>query len=115
MLAALPYDLQHRILNFQEPKEIIALYESSKELIEEMIQHTNFIVECKEVLSDEEIEWFQTNNINVKLLEEHKIDEKGNQEWYQNGLLHRDNDLPAIIYEDGGQKWYKNGVNYTPI
>jgi hypothetical protein len=30
MLAALPYDLQHRILNFQEPKEIIALYESSE-------------------------------------------------------------------------------------
>lgn len=33
------------------------------------------------------------------------------REWYNNGLLHRDNDLPAVI--DRGKKvkmWYQNGV-----
>jgi hypothetical protein len=109
MLAMLPYDLQNRILQFQEPKEIIALYESSEELIEEMIKHTNFIVECKVVLSDEAIEWFQTKKIKVKLLEEYKIYEYGAKFWYKNGKLHRDNDLPAVIYQNGDLFWYKNG------
>lgn len=33
----------------------------------------------------------------------------GDQEWYQNDQLHRDNDLPAII-QNGDQLWYKHGV-----
>jgi antitoxin component YwqK of YwqJK toxin-antitoxin module len=111
MLALLPYDLLHNILKFQEPKEIIALYESLvlEDVIQEMIKHTNFIVECKVVLSNKELNWFQTKNINVKLLEEYKIDERGDEYWYKNGKLHRDNDLPAIIFSNGYQGWYKNG------
>jgi len=31
----------------------------------------------------------------------------GSKEWYQNGLLHRDNDLPARIYPGGEQQWYQ--------
>ena len=31
------------------------------------------------------------------------------QAWYQNGELHRDNDLPAIIWEDGSKEWWING------
>lgn len=31
---------------------------------------------------------------------------------YQNGLLHRNNDLPAIIHSDGSCKWAKNGELY---
>jgi hypothetical protein len=34
----------------------------------------------------------------------------GTKEWYQNDLLHRDNDLPAIIYDDGEIRWYQNGI-----
>ncbi len=29
--------------------------------------------------------------------------------WYKNGEIHRDNDLPAIIYSDGYKVWYVNG------
>lgn len=32
-----------------------------------------------------------------------------NQFWYKNGLLHRDNDLPAVIGHDGTQMWYQDG------
>lgn len=32
----------------------------------------------------------------------------GTQCWYQNGQLQRDNDLPAAIFSDGAQYWYKN-------
>jgi len=38
------------------------------------------------------------------------------KKWYQNGKLHRDNDLPAVTYPNGTKKWYQNGikmVNYT--
>jgi hypothetical protein len=109
MLAILPYDLLNKILRFQEPQEIIALYETSEELIKETIKHTNFIVECKEVLLNKEIEWFESKNIKVKLLEEYRIDKGGNEYWYKNGKLHRDNDLPAAI-SLRSKCWYKNGL-----
>jgi hypothetical protein len=112
MLALLPYDLLHKILEFQEPKEIIVLYESLKDVIQETIKHTNFIVECKVVLSNGELNWFQTKNINVKLLEEYKIDEYGVQFWFKNGKRHRDNDLPALIETNGAKRWYKNGIRH---
>jgi hypothetical protein len=37
------------------------------------------------------------------------IDVHGNQFWYQNDKLHRDNDLPAFIQKNGDQYWYRNG------
>ena len=37
------------------------------------------------------------------------VDELGNQDWYRDGKLHRDNDLPAMIRALGTQKWYKDG------
>jgi hypothetical protein len=32
--------------------------------------------------------------------------------WYRNGILHRDGDLPAIIWEDRGNEWWKNGKRH---
>ena len=37
----------------------------------------------------------------------HKIDEDGNQFWYKNGKLHRE-DGPTIINPDGNQLWIQN-------
>jgi antitoxin component YwqK of YwqJK toxin-antitoxin module len=33
----------------------------------------------------------------------------GTQLWYKNGKRHREGDLPAIIWADGTSEWYKNG------
>jgi hypothetical protein len=33
----------------------------------------------------------------------------GDKMWIRNGVLHRDNDLPAVIKADGTQKWYREG------
>lgn len=30
-------------------------------------------------------------------------------EWYKDNKLHRDDDLPALVYLDGTKLWYKNG------
>ena len=110
MLSSLPYDLLNRVMIFVEPKEIKVLYECSKDLIKEMMEETNFIVECKAIIPDEEREWFETNNIKVNLLKEYIVDNSGNQYWLTNGYRHSDNDLPAAIYSNGDQLWYKNGV-----
>jgi len=37
------------------------------------------------------------------------IYEDGSKEWYVNGLRHRDNDLPAVIFKNGYKAWYVNG------
>jgi hypothetical protein len=129
-------DDQKIILEFLEPQEIKALYETckdSKVMFEEITKHTNYIVDCKRIISDKEIKWFELKNIKLKLLETYKniygvkywkknnlihrdndlpaiIHSDGTQIWYQNGLKHRDNDLPAIIYSDGSQCWYQNDL-----
>ena len=33
----------------------------------------------------------------------------GTQMWYRDGKLHREDDSPAIIHADGTQMWYRNG------
>ncbi len=33
----------------------------------------------------------------------------GTRYWYKHGLLHRDNNLPAIDIKDGGKHYYING------
>src|SRR5205085_11526473 len=38
-----------------------------------------------------------------------KEDEKKTKTYYRNGMIYRDNDLPAIEYHNGSKKWYKNG------
>ena len=31
------------------------------------------------------------------------------KKWYKDGVLHRDNDLPAIEFANGNKEWYQNG------
>ena len=33
----------------------------------------------------------------------------GTMFWFKNGLNHRDNDKPAIVYHDGDMSWHING------
>lgn len=37
------------------------------------------------------------------------IQKSGTRRWYKHGQLHKDNDLPAIIFADGIKIWYKDG------
>ena len=46
-----------------------------------------------------------------KTIYKFEINEYNSKFWYKNGLNHRDNDKPAIIYHNGGMEWCKNG-NY---
>ena len=131
-------DVQKIIMEFLEPQEINALYEICKEtkvMFEELTNYTNFIIDCKTILLEKEIKWFELKNIKLKLLETYEnidgdqiwyknnkyhrdndlpaiIELSGDQFWYQNGKYHRDNDLPAVITIDGHQCWYQNGIRH---
>jgi hypothetical protein len=103
-------DVQKIIMEFLEPQEIKALYEScenSKFMFDELTKHTNFIVDCKRIIINKELKWFELKNIKIKLLVTYK-NQYGNQYWYKNGRIHRDNG-PAKIWSNGDQHWYKNG------
>jgi len=108
---ALAIDVQKIIIEYLDPREIKELYETCKDaeiMFDELTKHTNFIVDCKKIISDKELKWYKANNIKLKLFEEYKKI-CGNQYWYKNGDFHRDNDLPAAISSSGSQIWYKNG------
>jgi hypothetical protein len=104
-------DVQKIIMEFLEPEEIKDLYETCKDakiMFNELTKHTNFIIDCKRIMLNEEIQWFDLNNIRLKLLETYKL-EYEDQLWYKNGLRHRDNDFPAVVTRSGILCWYKNG------
>ena len=108
-------DVQKIIMEFLEPQEIKALYETCKEtkvMFEELTKHTNFIVSCNRIILNKELKWFELKNIKLKLLETYRTTQNGDQFWYKNGKYHRDNDLPAVISKDGDQFWYKNGKRH---
>ena len=108
-------DVQKIIVEFLKPEEIKKLYESCKDakiMFEELTKHTNFMVNCKKIMSDKKIQWFEFNKIRLNLLKTYEIKINGYQCWYKNGELHRDNDLPAIITPNEKKYWYKNGLRH---
>ena len=43
---------------------------------------------------------------------EYRVEEKeGRKEWYRNGELHREGDLPAVVCKDV-KEWWKNGLRH---
>jgi ribosomal protein L25 (general stress protein Ctc) len=50
-----------------------------------------------------DVEFFPDNSVK-KITEYHDVI------WYKNGLIHRDNDLPAVIYSNGAKYWYQNSL-----
>lgn len=64
---------------------------------------------AKRVLSKAELEWFAFHSIPVTLLRDWYTPPSGDFVlWFENGILHRDNDLPASECADC-RKWYVRG------
>lgn len=40
------------------------------------------------------------------------IEANGSQAWFKNGFRHRDNDKPAMIRINGVKEWYKDGARH---
>ena len=131
-------DVQVVILSYLRPKDIIMFGDSAKEhqmILDELSIYNGFVVHCKEVVPQWVIDWFQEHNITLKLFKKcvrfklgqgwfqngklHRDDDlpaivnaNGSNQWYQNGKLHRDNDLPAIVWENGSKEWFRHGRRY---
>jgi hypothetical protein len=105
-------DVQIIIFSFLQPDEIIHFYNSCDEnacLLKELSFHPGLIIKCTTIVSNEIIEWFKEKNIQLDLFKQHIIySDSEHEEWLQNGELHRDDDLPAIILNDR-REWYQFG------
>ena len=110
----LPSDMQKLICDFLDLREINVLYsvsKCSKEMFEVLTEHTNFTINAKVILTDEQIEWFESRNIKVNLLKEVINNTWGTCTfWYTNGELNGpDDDSPAIKSANGSKEYYKKG------
>ena len=108
-------DVQLVIFSYLCPKEIYSLYHSCdyfKTIIDELVRHPGFqIQDCKSIVDDEVVLWFQEMHIYLKLMEiTIEIDDR--ILWFKNGKLHRDDDLPAVLWLDGTRAWYQNGETH---
>ena len=127
-------DVQIIILSFLCPDDIYSLFYSCdlfQKMLQELSSHKGFIVDCKMIIKDLTIDWFQKQNIKLNLFvcqenfwgdfvwlkngkwhRDHDLPaitrRNGRQEWYLNGKLNRINDLPAVVYPDGRLEWYQN-------
>src|SRR5205823_13259831 len=70
----------------------------------------------KLVLYDNEFKEFAYSTLGVAIYKqsimsqiEPQIDTNGTKRWYYHCQLHRDNDLPAIVWADGDQEWWSRG------
>ena len=111
----LPSDMQKLTCDFLGLRDINSLYcvsKVSKEMFEVLTEHTNFTINAKVVLTDEQIEWFETRNIKVNLLKEVIIKSWATY-WYTNGVLNGpDDDSPAVEYVNGTKEYYKKGLRH---
>jgi hypothetical protein len=101
-----------------EPGDIQQLCEFSaeaNEFITDLFENDSlFRVVCKTYIPQHIVDWFELRKFKLDLLIEIKHDKKTcTTQYFKNGKLHRDDDLPAVInvlidrYE-----WYQNGKRH---
>src|SRR5436853_3626103 len=73
----------------------------------------------KLVLYDNEFKEFAYSTLGVAIYKqsimmniEPQIDQYGTKRWYYHSQLHRDNDLPAIVWTNGDQSWWVRGQRH---
>lgn len=112
----LPSDMQKLTCDFLDLRDINVLYcvsKGSKEMFEVLTEHTNFTINAKVILTDEQIEWFESRNIKVNLFKEVIINTWATTYWYTNGELNGpDDDSPAVEYVNGTKEYYKKGIRH---
>ena len=61
-------------------------------------------------------EWWQNGNLhrngNLPAIEKGNNTFNESNQWWKNGLLHRDGNLPAIEFKNGTKEWWKNGKRH---
>jgi hypothetical protein len=102
----LNYDVQIKIFSFLQPEDIFTSYDCFQIIFNHLSTHDGFFVECTTIISNALIAWFQQKKIKLHLNEGYVKCDSGDQYWFRNCLLHRDNDLPAVIKANGDCEWY---------
>jgi hypothetical protein len=107
-MISLVQECQLVIVKMLEPKEIVRLYESCdefKQMIIQLNKYFPFTIESKSEVGSHIIHWFRSRNIDFVYFRK----KNGDKVWYKNGVIHRDNGLPAVIFSNGLRMWYQFG------
>ena len=75
-------------------------------IFEQLYSYQNTDSLCYMLLGTNPIDWILHRDNDLPAI----IYNNGDKEWYKNSKLHRDNDLPAIIRADGTQEWWIYGI-----
>ena len=105
---------QLKIIEMLSPEELKNLYDASPEygsMIDNLVLYFGITVNCPVIISIDLWKWFHTKKINVRLIESFTRS-FGICSWYKNGELHRDGDLPAVIWHHGSKEWYRYGKRH---
>jgi len=114
LLKQLNYDVLMKIVLFVEPHDIKRLcefsFEADKIITDLFAKNLHFNIPCKMYIVDDVVDWFNIKNFRLDLLMEIKINHNwGMTLYFRNNELHRDDDLPAVIWLSGRKEWYQNG------
>jgi hypothetical protein len=137
MLLFLPYDMLIEMVRYLLPKEFKLLFISVND--DKCIQKElrKCLIVCTEIVSKNLIDWFESEQIELQLVkhyhekinwwtgykeqhwttngQSHSVNDKQavitneTKTWYKYGVLHRDNDKPAIESLCGYRAWFING------
>ncbi len=117
-MISLVQECQLVIIKMLLPEEIKNLFESCdqfKQMIIQLNTHFPLHIRSKGYIKNDVINWFVSNHISLSYYKfRHHSDTHSDSGfyYYKNGLLHRDNDLPAFESFLGEQEWYQNGKRH---
>lgn len=108
----LNHDVLCIIFSFLNPENIISVSRSCPTfefMMKELFAYKGFVVYCKVIMKKEQVRWFQQHKITFFFMSHYKKEYQCKQ-WFRNGQLHRDDDLPAKMYDNGDKEWYRYGL-----
>lgn len=107
---ALPKEMWEMIGSHLNLKTLRSLAFTCRRLSSFLLKNKSAIIKRYSVCesSNEKIVWRFLGKLHREYDLPAIIYANGDQFWYQHNKRHRDNDLPAVIYENGTQHWYRH-------
>lgn len=111
LVERLPVSLQHLLLlEWLSPESVWVVARASAVFRRAVLTSPQPFSAGETIVADKCVRWFRELGVPLRLwVRMETIDSGEGQVWYQNNMLHRDDDQPAIIYSDGSQKWFQRG------
>lgn len=112
-LTLLPVSLQHHILlEWLLPKAVCAVARAgSSSLRRAVLSAPQSFSAGETIVAGGCLRWFKLRHLPPLRLWVYSTsrDDLGARVWFKNEHIHRDDDLPAVVWDNGGEEWYQDG------